>query len=115
MTKIAQNFEMWAGDTKDLTVTITGSDSSGYSLTGASVTWLLEESPGSGSLVRKHISGSVSGSGISISASIMTVSIAASDTEGLAGTYYHEAEATDAAGNVATLFVGSAKINKSGA
>lgn len=115
MTKKAQNFEMWAGDTKNLVVTITGSDSAGYSLASASVTWILEETPGSGSLIRKHISGSSSGSGITISTSTLTIDLDPSDTVNLSGTYYHEAEATDISDQVATLFVGTAKIYTSGA
>ena len=111
MTTLSQNIEMWAGDYKDLIVTITGSDGAGYDLTGASITWVLEEAPASGSLIKKQISGS----GVVISTSTVTISLSPADTSGLAGMYYHEAEALDSASRVSTLFVGTLKIHKSGA
>ena len=105
---------MWAGDYKDLIVTITGSDSAGYSLTGASVTWIVEQEPGSGSLVHKHGVDTTAGSGLTISTSTLTISLSPADTSGLVGTYYHEAQAKDSASRIATLLVGTVKINKSG-
>jgi len=115
MTKLAQNAEIWAGDYKDLVVTITGSDGSGYSLAGASVTWILEASPGSGSLLRKFSEGSSAASGMTISTSTLTISLSPTDTQSLEGVYYHEAEAKDSASRATTLLVGTLKINKSGA
>ena len=115
MTKLSQNVEMWAGDYRDLIVTITRSDNAAYSLAGASVTWILEYAPGSGSLVRKFGEGATAASGMTISTSTLTISLSPADTQSLEGTFYHEAEAKDSASRVATLLVGSLKINKSGA
>ena len=110
MTKTAQNFEMWQGNTKSLAITVTGSDGSGYDLIGASATYVMEREPGSGSLIRK----TTSGSEISISGSVLTVVLNPTDTLGLDGLYYHEAGIVNSVSQLETIMVGNIKINKSG-
>jgi len=110
MTKTAQNFEMWQGDTKQLRISVTGSDNAGYSLTGASLVYIVEVEPKSGSLIRKTTANDVS-----ISGSTVTVTLNPIDTLQLEGLYYHEIQALDVLGRVATIMVGNVKINKSGA
>lgn len=111
MTKKAQNFEMWAGDSKSLVITVTGSSGAGHDLSGASVVWTLKENVDSASLIKRSTD---SGCGISISTSTLTISLSPTHTENLSGVYYHEGEATDPTGDVSTLFVGTARIFNSG-
>lgn len=110
MTEVSQDFKMWAGDHRNLQFTVTGSDGSGQDLTGTSIKWVLKESVDSASLILKQ----TSGSGITVSGSVMTVALVPADTTNLAGQYYHEAEVTDGAGNVSTTSVGTGTIEKSG-
>lgn len=109
MTKLGQDFIMWSGDHKNLTVTVTNAETGGSAdLTGGSVVWVLAESPTGGSLVKLT---NDSGSGVTVSGSTFTVSLSPIHTSGLSGTYYHEAQVIDANNNVSTVTVGAAKIN----
>jgi hypothetical protein len=97
-----QNFTMYSGDTKILnfTVTMTGV------LTGSTIKWVL----GKGSTI--YITKTTI-SGINISGDkTFTVTINPVDTASLYGTYLHEAEITDADGNVSTVAIGKVVITK---
>lgn len=103
-----QNFEMYAGDTKNIEVTIAG-----VNLTGASVKWALKRTVyEADAVISKDTTG-----GISItnaSGGVFVIALAPGDTTSLSGDYYHEAEITDSASNVSTVFTGKATINLSG-
>jgi len=111
MTYVGQNFELYAGNYKDLIISISGSVSgSPHDLTGASVTWTLREIGGTASLVRKHGDGSSNASGLSYSTSTLTIAVCPSDTVLLSGTYFHSACAKDSASRVETLFEGIMRV-----
>jgi len=111
MTSVNQNFTIYAGDTASITVGITtDSGTTAASLAGASAVWIAEEEVGSGSVIRLTTNNFVS-----LSGSIATLAIAASDTVNLAGKYYHELEVTDTNGNISTTTTGIVTIKKSGA
>jgi hypothetical protein len=104
MTKLQQNFEMWSGDHKNLNFGVTGSDGAAFILTAAS--WVLSEAEDSCSLVKR-----VSGDGVSISGSTVTVSLSPAHTSGLGGiSYYHVLKGGDSASNVSTVAVGTINI-----
>lgn len=106
MTAKNQNFEMYAGDTKTVTVTVSGVD-----LTGASVKWAAKKSIYN---VEPDIYKETA-DGLMIAASdSFVIALAPEDTAALVGSYYHEAEVTDAAGNVSTVMTGTVKIERSG-
>lgn len=106
MTKRNQDFSMFAGDTKDIVVTMSDSTN----LTGATIAWVLRRGGVTGTVeVPKSTT-----SGISISNTTFTVRLSASDTANLKGRYYHEAEVTDVSGNVSTVMTGSISIEPSG-
>ena len=108
MTKYNQDFVMHAGNDIDISASISGSDAGAYDMSSASVDWIMELEPQSGSLMRKTIDDD-----ISISTSIITISISASDTTEFSGTYYHEARSRDILGRYTTLLVGNVTINNS--
>ena len=110
MTYVGQNFELYAGNYKDIIVPITGSDGGAYNMTGASVTWIMRELDNVASLIRKHGEGSSAASGLSYSTSTLTISLSPNDTILYSGTYYHSACGKDSASRVATLFEGTIRI-----
>ena len=108
MTKVGQDFEMWAGDNCDVTVTVTDSTGASKDLTSGCVVWALAEAPASASLVRKT---SDAASDIAISGCTFTVYLVPVETSALAGNYFHEAQVRDSAGKVSTVTVGNVVIN----
>lgn len=107
MTKRNQNFDMFAGDTKDIIVTMTDSTN----LSGASVKWSLRRGGARGPLVASK----TTSSGVTTSGTSFTVRLSSADTSSLVGQFYHEAEVTDVSGNVSTVTIGEIKIEPSGA
>jgi hypothetical protein len=108
MTAKNQNFEMVAGDTKNVVVTVAGTD-----LTGATIKWALKKSVSS---TVANVSKTTS-DGISISdaaGGVFTIALAPADTVNLKNDYYHEAEVTDQQGNVSTVMTGRISILLSG-
>jgi hypothetical protein len=104
-----QNFEMFAGDTKYIVVTV-----SNVNLTGASVKWAMKKTifNATPDVHKDTVSG-----GINITdaaAGKFTITLAPTDTTDISGSYYHEAEVTDAIGNVSTVLAGTVTINRSG-
>ena len=108
MTAVNQNFEMYAGDSKNIVVSVTDGSARPLDLTGASVKWILKPTqPTSENLIEK------STPEIVLDVYTATIKLLPVDTENLAGNYYHEAELTDQIGNVSTIMVGTVKINRS--
>lgn len=111
MTKKNQDLEMWAGDTKKLQYTVLDENDDPVNLTNATINWWLAESATSTAILTKTTADDIS---ITDAANgVFQVTINPADTQNLEGRYYHEAEVTDDAGNVATVAVGVIKINPS--
>jgi hypothetical protein len=110
MSLAPQNVSMTAGDSVTLVVTVTRADGSIVDLTGAqSLRWVLAAAPTQPTLASKSI-----GFGIAVTnppAGVMQVSILPADTDGLAGSYYHEAQLIDLNGNVSTILQGTVAIS----
>lgn len=109
MTARNQNFAMHAGDTKHVIVTVTGVD-----LAGAAVKWSMRKAAlkVAGPGVSKDTN-----AGIEITNAAtgeFTIKLNPTDTAGMSGTYLHEAEVTDAAGNVSTVLTGMVTIHRKG-
>jgi hypothetical protein len=98
---MASAFEMYSGDSKTIEVAITDADGNAVMLTGATAIYTIREAITSTTALVTKATG---GSGITISGSTVTITLAAADTASLAGTYYHELEITDTGGNVSTAF-----------
>lgn len=101
-----QNFEMFAGDTKSLNCTVTdAATGAAKNITGATIEWVLYNERTELNVLTKSTA-----SGITITnglAGQFTVALIPADTSALGiQSYYHEAEVTDAGGNVSTVFTG---------
>jgi len=112
MTSEDQNFELYAGDSKDIVVTVTDSNGAAVNLTNFTIFWKLTLLPTSSTaLISKAV-----GTGIvktNPSGGIFTVTITNTDTATLAGCYYHEAKIVDGSSNEFTVTSGRAIIHSS--
>jgi hypothetical protein len=107
MTTTDQNFTMWAGEDKDITVNLVDADGAAYgSLTGLTFAWKMATSENASSvLVTKTPTGTTDS---------ITFSLADTDTQGLApGVYYHECRVTDASFDEDVVFTGGMTIKGS--
>lgn len=112
MAAVDQNFEMYAGDSKEINVQVTDSGNA-KNIVGATIVWAMMNSPDNQNyIVKKSTDG-----GILITDGEngrFRISLDPADTEEVTGGFYHEAELTDSFGNVSTILVGNAVINPSG-
>jgi hypothetical protein len=100
-----QNFEIWAGDYREITFVVEDVES----LVGLTVNWFLAPSVKAEPLVYKE-----SPEGISVKGNSFTVTLTSGDTKGLGhGSYYHEAVMADDEGKAITVAIGKAVINPS--
>lgn len=112
MTKTAQDFEFWTGEDKTVRYTVTDATTgASINLAGYSASWILQDEPDSGSLLKY-----VTGDGLTVSGCTAAIDLSASDTSGcnLSGTYYTELSACDLQNNIAVLAVGTARIHRRG-
>ncbi|MBT2729445.1 hypothetical protein J7E63_21365 [Bacillus sp. ISL-75] len=109
MTAINQNFSMFAGDSKNLIVTVTKDDGSFVDLNGTTVKWGLRKKENS---TINEVS-KTTDDGITLLGDEITIKLDPTDTLNLLGIYFQECELTDQLGNVSTIFTGGVKINRS--
>ena len=112
MTANNQNFQMYAGDSKNIVVTCRQEDGKDLNLTGATIKWVLKKTV----LAGTNDLSKATGSGITITDAVkgkFEIKLNATDTTSLLNSYYHKAEVTDSSGNVSTVLVGNAKFDKS--
>lgn len=112
LTAKNQNAEIIAGDSKQIVVTVTNTDGSLVDLTASTVKWAMKHNPVMTNVVYKDTT-----AGITISNATggeFTIQIDPTDTTGLTGDFYHEAELTDQTGNVSTVMTGRITILASG-
>jgi hypothetical protein len=93
---INQNFEMYAGDTLDITVTLTDAEGAPLDLTGLTLWW------GMADIVRQVDVGET-----------LTIHLVSADTEALIGAQRHQLRAIDISGRVETLLTGVVRITES--
>lgn len=105
--KMITNFTMTAGDYKTLVITIKDAEGTAVNISGATIKWQCGRSFGKASTLSKSTS-----SGIQITDGAngqYTVTLDASDTDSMSGTYYHESEMT-LSGIKTTVLVGTMKV-----
>ena len=103
MTEINQNFTMYAGDTKVLSIPVIDSGGVAKTLTGGTATFHLHDPGGALKLTRTITTFST--------ATICEVSMAPADTSGLAaGDYTYGVRFTDSTGVVGTITTGTIHI-----
>ena len=101
------DFEMYAGDSKTLQVTVLDDAGAAADISGATVRWQMARYCGATPVVEK-----ATGSGISIvdgPTGRFDVALLPADTEALQGCHYHEAELENV-GVVSTVLTGEAHI-----
>jgi len=106
--KMISNFNMTAGDTKQLVITVKDADGDAVSITGSSIKWQCARSLGKASVLSKTTS-----SGIQITDGangVFVVTLSPSDTESLVGNYYHESQITFSDNTVSTVLVGTMTV-----
>ncbi len=104
------NFDMVSGDTKDLVVSVLDENDAVVPITGATATFVMSKTEFSPILFTYTV-----GSGIVITdgaGGILTVTIAAVDTEPLIGQHYYEIELVDASLKISTIALGRITIRK---
>ena len=86
MTTTGQTITVWQGEDKTITVSLTNSAGAAYgSTTGLTFTWIVSLTPTSAALITKS-----TGSGITNGTSLITITLADTDTDAMSGQYYHE-------------------------
>ena len=103
------NIEMVAGNTKEIEITVVDSDGQAVDLSGYVARWGLFKPHGGGALVLK--ASATGGIDVSQAASgLLVVSLAAADTDGLAGLYLHECEVEGPGGEIETVVQGEVRV-----
>jgi hypothetical protein len=120
MTSEDQNFEMYAGESKVITVTVRepplpdGTLGPLIDLTGSSIEWIVKRAEDDAvGLITKIVGAGIALLNQTTYKGQFTITLAPADTVSLGGaSYYHEAEVTDVAGNVSTVTRGILTIKK---
>ena len=116
MTSENQDFEMYAGESKVITVTVKDGTGEALNLTGATIEWVAKANEDEVNATITKNNGE--GGGLEIldqeaNKGEFTITLAPADTEKLGGvTYYHEAEVIDASTNVSTVTRGMMEVKK---
>lgn len=116
MTSVNQNIgsstdPFYSGDTREITVTVTDKAGAAVDCSSVTIVYALDTAPHSGGtpLVSKTTAGgdfTIGGA----SNHEVTFTLDPADTADLSGTYYHEMEITNVAGDVATVLEGIVEI-----
>lgn len=114
---MATDFEMVAGDTRTLLVPVDDGDGGVVSLDNCTVQWRLARGVNApAALIEKSTDDPESPAGVTIVPPTgdglwsFAVRLDPADTEGLKGSFYHEAQVTDEIGEISTVLRGAAKI-----
>lgn len=111
--KEGQKFEMWAGESKTVTCTVTDADTSGsVDLTSSSVRWVFQKDELGGTTMLTKDADWSGACGITVSGCTFAFTLIHADTDSLQGTYYHEAEVLDSAGSTFKPMRGYVTINR---
>jgi hypothetical protein len=102
MTAINQNFSMFAGNTKQIIVSVDDAEN----LTGATIEFNARRDENSPIVIRK--------TDILVEDNTLTIILNPNDTKNLTGTYDYWCDLTDEYGDVTTLFVGTITLNRGG-
>ena len=114
MSRINQDFTMWAGETQRLVVTVYDCDDEVMDITGSSISWIMQASilQGDPAIVKTtddpaeiEITDGENGE--------FAIYLLPEDTENMGGWFYHEALLVDADDNESVVVTGRARINAS--
>lgn len=110
MAKSDQNITMFAGDSKNLVVTVLNDSGGPIDLTGAVIKWIMYRNNVGADVTKSSLNG-----GITISdplSGVFTISVLSADTSDLAGSFNHAAQVTDARGFATVVMNGRVTINQ---
>jgi hypothetical protein len=96
-----QNFSVYSGNNKDITLTIKDEAGNTLPLNGATLRWMMTN--GTTTVTKQYPN---------LSGNSCTIKLVPADTEGLSGNFKHEAELTDSLGNVSTVVTGTVSVIK---
>lgn len=112
MAHNVRNLEIHAGDDLAIPVAVTDAAGQAVDLTGAAIAW--QAARGTPERFSKTaVVSKASGAGITITdpaGGVFEIALASADTQGLSGSFYHEAEVTDAGGNKTTVMTGTMTV-----
>jgi hypothetical protein len=94
MAQVNQNFEMYAGDTMDITVTLTDALGAPLDIAGLTLWWGMAD-------IVKQVD------------ETLVIHLVPEDTEALTGAQRHQLRAIDPSGRVETLLTGVVRITES--
>lgn len=107
---MSNDFTMFAGDSRTITVTVKNDQGAAVDITGATLKWQAAPSVSGAAVISK-----TSGSGIDLtspSTGVFTITLDGADTDALGeGVFYHEAEMV-LAGDTSTVLTGSMVVEK---
>ncbi len=109
------DFEFFQGDTKRVHFSLKKDDGSPLELVGTTLRWQASRLKPNKQFSSTPILSKDETSGIEIDDELngaVTVVIEPAETLALSGDFYHELEAQDSTGDIATVFTGSFRINK---
>jgi len=109
-TIIAQNYELFSGDTAIYKVAVKDKDDAAQDITGATCRFVMSKRAGGTPLVDL-----TNGTGITIddaTGGLLTITVPAADSIDLSGAYRWELQITDAAGRVSTVAFGTVTLRK---
>lgn len=107
MTMKNQDFEMFAGETKIINLTINNKDGSPVDLTESSIMWIIKTGKNSSIIKRSETNDVAIVDAVQGKCSIKLNPI---DTANLCGFFRHKANMIDFVGNVSTVLTGSVNI-----
>lgn len=111
MAKVKQDFEMYLGEDKLITFSITDADDVALDLVGSNAYWVLVSTLGKTEVI---LTKTVAGGSIDIEVSTYEVTLNAADTTSLCGgNYQHELRMIDNAGTISVLATGKAVLKPS--
>lgn len=94
--KEGQSASLWAGESKDVTCTVTDADTgASINLASTCVRWTMQKDKLGGTTVLTKDADWSGASGITIAGCTFSFVLTHADTDALQGTYYHEAEVLD--------------------
>ena len=109
------DFELFQGDTQRVNFTLKKADGTALDLTGATLRWEASKLKGVGVFSSTPVLTKTDQDGIDVVDPLngfLIVSLSPEDTASISGDFYHELEATDVSGDVATVFSGQFRVKK---
>lgn len=111
MSHVINIFELHAGDSRTLEVTVRDEDSDVVvDITDCDIFWVVSRVLGSASLLTKEV-----GSGITVvdaPAGRFDIALNPDDTQALHGSYYHESRMIDDTGAISTILSGALTVTQ---